>query len=389
MTSTTEPAVELEPIDTSDVDRWIGRPIGGEQMREPVSATDIRRWVQALQNPNPLNFDHDFAGESVFGGLVAPQSFTVATSPGQGARPAVQGNIPGSHMLFGGDEWWFYEPRILPGDRVLSERFCFDYKVSQTRFAGPTVFQRGDTTYINQRGEILARQRSTSIRYLVANAHRLRGADAAAQSQWPQWSDEQIAELDQQRLDYYGALWTHQPRLLASVQAGETLPRRPIGPHSLQSFTTEYRAHLSNAWGSTYLDGLPFTMDSGWLPEMQRNRDKARIDPIHSDGLYRGASRGHTDARYANLIGMQRPYGYGASMGAWMLDHAANWAGEHGRVVHADVHYRAPALAGDLTYCDATVRDTGDGTVLLDSRLTSQTGTAIATGTIEVLLPRG
>jgi acyl dehydratase len=389
MTSSTDRPVELEPIDTTDVERWVGRPVGGEQMREPVGATDIRRWVQALQNPNPLHYDHDFATEGVFGGLVAPQSFTVATSPGQGARPAVQGTIPGSHMLFGGDEWWFLEPRIRPGDRLVSERFCFDCKLAQTRFAGPTVFQRGDTTYINQRGEIVARQRSTAVRYLVANARRLRAPGVAAQSEWPQWSDEQIADLDQLRLDYFGALWTHRPRVLSSVQAGETLPRRPVGPHSLQSFTTEYRAHLSNAWGSTYLDGLPQTLDSGWLPEMQRNREKARIDPIHTDGLYRGASRGHTDPRYASLIGMERPYGYGASMGAWMLDHAANWAGEHGRVVHAALQYRAPALAGDLTWCDATVREVGDGAVLLDSRLSSQTGVAIATGTIEVLLPRG
>ena len=70
-------------------------------------------------------------------------------------------------MLFGGDEWWFFGPRIEPGDRLNLERMLFDYKVTETKFAGPTMFSRGDTTYVNQRGETVAKQRSTSIRYLA------------------------------------------------------------------------------------------------------------------------------------------------------------------------------------------------------------------------------
>ena len=52
-----------EPIefDTSDVDRYIGKPVGGGQLKEPVTVTDIRRWVQAMQYPNPLHYDDDCA----------------------------------------------------------------------------------------------------------------------------------------------------------------------------------------------------------------------------------------------------------------------------------------------------------------------------------------
>src|SRR5207245_3487471 len=55
----------------------------------------------------------------------------------------------------------------------ISQRLAFDYRVTNTSFAGPTMFQRGDTTYFNQRGEPVAKQRSTAIRYLVENAERL------------------------------------------------------------------------------------------------------------------------------------------------------------------------------------------------------------------------
>ena len=59
--------------------------------------------------------------------------------------------------------------------------------------------------------------------------------------------------------------------------------------------------------------------------------------------------------RYAQLIGMPRGYGYGASMGAWILDYLANWGGEWGDIVHSNMQYRSPALTGDVTYLDGEV----------------------------------
>jgi hypothetical protein len=50
-----------------------------------------------------------------------------------------------------------------------------------------------------------------------------------------------------------------------------------------------------------------------------------------------------------------RAYGYGASMGAWVTDFLAGWAGEHGRVIHSVANYRGPALSGDITVQTAEV----------------------------------
>ena len=374
-------------FDTSDVDRWVGVPLGGGQMKEPVSANDIRRWVQGMQNPNPLHYDESYAAASRFGRLVAPQSFAVCTSDSHGAGPAIQGSIPGTHMLFGGDEWWFHGPRIEPGDRISLERMLFDYKVTETRFAGPTMFSRGDTTYIRQDGKVVAKQRSTSIRYLAEEA---RARAVFAEQPEPTWTAEELAAIEKQRQEYHRTFLDLAHGKRGGVEVGEKLPRRPIGPHTVASFTCEWRAFLMSVWGTFRDDGGPSSLyQAGWLPEMSRDLEGAKRDPTLADGLYHGPSRGHVQQQYAQLIGMPRGYGYGASMGAWVLDYLANWVGEWGTILHSDMKYRSPALTGDLTYLDGEVTDLVDGrrVAVVRMTMTNQRGEVMAQGEAEVQLP--
>src|SRR3546814_3372148 len=69
-----------------------------------------------------------FARKSRFGGIVAPQSFMVAMDYGHGCHPACIGKIPDSHLIFGGEEWWFYGPGVRPGDKLVQERRFDGYK---------------------------------------------------------------------------------------------------------------------------------------------------------------------------------------------------------------------------------------------------------------------
>jgi len=384
--------LDLSPMDTADVDRWIGVPLAGSQLKEPVTVNDIRRWAQGMQNPNPLYYDEAYARESAFGAIIAPQSFTVCCTVGHGAQPAIQGNVPGSHMLIGGDEWWFYGPRIHPGDKIRCDRMLVDYKVTHTKFAGPTMFSRGDTTYVNQHGEIIGKQRSTSIRYRADNARTLNSfGDAKA----PEWTVEKLDKVEDEKFAYYATFRNHLRRSAKDVKENEELPRRPIGPHTLQTFTSEWRSYLFTVWGSNAVDtdALTTTPNAGWLPEMTRSEDKARIDPTYGDGLYYGASRGHVHQQYAQLIGVPRGYGYGASMGAWVLDYLSNWAGETGFVQHTNVRYMFPAFVGDVTYMTGKViKKQADAAgkrciVAIDVEMKNQDGALMAKGPAEISLP--
>jgi acyl dehydratase len=351
---------DIDTLDASDLDQHMGVPMEPGELKEPVATNDIRRWVQGMHYPNPLHYDEQWAAESRFGTIIAPQSFTVAVDTSHGCSPAQVGKIPNSHLIFGGDDWWFFGPRILPGDHFVCHRMPYDYKVTTTKFAGPTCFQRGDTLYINQRGERVALQRSTAIRYQVKEAKEKKLFSEPIE---PEWTDEQLEELEARKLEFIDQIQTlrHDKRLFDSVTVGDKLAGNVLGPHSLASFTTEWRAYPMTTWGAMAKGPTTVRAEAlGYTKEMagfEGDRRMERVNPELTDGAYYGPSRGHLQPRWAQHVGMPRGYGYGASMGAWIIDYVAAWAGEWGFITHATAQYRNPAFTGDATYLSGEVID--------------------------------
>lgn len=395
----TQPVERVRSVemDLSDVERRVGQEVGGGELIEPCSSTDIRRWVMAMDYPNPIHWDGEFAKRSKFGGIVAPQSFAVAIDYGHGAQPACVGHIPGSHLIFGGEEWWHYGPRIKPGDRLTQRRWFHDYKVSDTKFAGPTLFSRGDTLHYNQHGAPVAKERSTSIRYLAAEAER-RGS-LKSSGTIPRWTREQLLQIERERTAWIMSNREGRTPRFAEVKVGDKLPRRVIGPHTLASFATEYRAFVFNVWGSfkwVAPDGVKdpwVNQDPGWVEGFGFDEEGAKIDPRLRDGLYVGPSRGHVDVEKAEKVGVPRAYGYGATMGAWVTDYVAYWAGHEGFVRYSNTAYRSFAYEGDVTYLDAEVTSLqkesawGVPLVRLSLYMTNQDNKVMATAEVDVELP--
>ena len=381
-------------LDTSDIDQYLGKTMDYSPLREPIGNNDIRRWVQAMHYPNLLHYDPAYAAESRFGRIVAPQSFPIAIDDGHGAAPACVGRIPDSHLLFGGDEWWFHPVTVKAGDVLSNDRVPFDYTVKETKFAGPTCFQRGDNFYRNQDGELIAQQRSTAIRYL---AHAGGESTDLSQAEEPEWTRDELEELEERKFSWIRMLHDlgHKERWWDDVSVGDQLPERVFGPHSIASFTTEWRAYLFTIWGTLNrrendLAALGFTGD---MAGHEGDPHMERINPELTDGAYIGPSRGHLFPKWARTIGMPRGYGYGASMGAWITDYLAGWAGEHGMVVHCNASYRGPALTGDITIqngeiVEKMIDEDGRHLVQVKQKMTTQTGTTMATAVAEIMLPK-
>lgn len=384
-------------LDTSDVDKWVGKPIVFAELWDPCNATDIRRWVQAMDYANPLHWDETFARESRFGGIVAPQSFTVAMDYGHGCHPSCVGKIPGSHLIFAGEEWWFYGTPIRPGDKLTQERMFAGYRVTDTGFAGPTMFADGDTVHRNQHGALIAKERATSIRYLVEEANKRKVYDKEVRG-IKSWTKDELDAVAKLRLEWIMSNREgHSPRF-SEVSVGDTLPRRVIGPHSRVTFALECRAHRQNIWGTWRWnppEGThdPATEDAGFASDMTYDFEARKYDPRQADGLFHGPSSGHINAEKAEKVGMGGVYGYGSSMNAWHLDTIGYWAGHRGYIWHSKTQFRSPAFEGDVTYVDCEVIGKqeqsayGVPIVTVQSKMTTQEGETILQGVAEVELP--
>jgi acyl dehydratase len=382
-------------LDLSDVEPRVGQLIGGGEHWAACSPTDIRRWVQAMDYPNPIHWDEELARKSKFQGLVAPQSFMISMDHYHGVPPACVGCIPGSHLIFGGEEWWFYGTRIRPGDKHTHERRFHGYKVADTKFAGPTMFSLGDTIHTNQHGTLVAKERATAIRYLAAEAER-RGMYDKQLAPVRKWTREELRQIEKVRFD-----WIMSNRLgvtphFEAVKVGDRLPRRVLGPHSIATFTTEYRAFMTDAWGSWHWvlpEGVAdpwWSQDAGWIEDFTCDYEEAKIDPRRRDGLFSGPSRGHIDSQRAGEIGMSRAYGYGATMGSWVHDYLAYWAGHDGFIWHSKSQFRGPAFEGDVTYFSGEVIDKqmesayGVPIVTIKVDLTNQDGVVLVNAKADV-----
>lgn len=384
-------------LDLSDVDQWVGKPVIFAELWDPCNATDIRRWVQAMDYPNPVHWDEEFARNSKFGGIVAPQSFAVAMDYGHGCHPACVGNIPGSHLIFGGEEWWFYGTPIRPGDKLFQKRRFDGYNVAETKFAGPTVFARGDTVHRNQNGALIAKERSTAIRYLREEAKK-RGMYDKEQRSPKKWTSEELEKIQKQRMEWILSNREGVSPHYEEVKVGDKLPRRVIGPHSVVTFALECRAHRQNIWGTwrwNVPEGVydPAKEDAGFAENMTYDHEGRKIDPRMGDGLFHGPSSGHINADKAEDVGMGGAYGYGASMSSWFHDYVGYWAGHKGFIWHSKSQFRQPAFEGDVTYIDGEVIEKIDTSpygmpvVVVKVKQSTQDGDVILSATAEVELP--
>jgi hypothetical protein len=149
-------------------------------------------------------------------------------------------------------------------------------------------------------------------------------------------------------------------------------------------------------WGATRKGPTSLSAEElGYTKEMaglEGDRNVERVNPELTDGAYHGPSRGHLQPRWAEHVGMPRGYGYGASMGAWVLDYVSGWVGEWGMVASSSAQYRNPAFTGDATFLSGEVTGTrvdrrGRHLVEIAVRMTNQDDAVLGTATVEALLP--
>ncbi|GBD11021.1 hypothetical protein HRbin23_00671 [bacterium HR23] len=130
-----------------------------EPVTYEVEGGHIRRFAEAIGDPNPLYNDEALARRSRYGGLIAPPTFLRAFPPKSLPIP----DPPFTRRLDGGSDWEYFEP-VRPGDRITVVQRLADVRLREGRL-GPMLFTTREITYTNQFGQVVATQRATGISY--------------------------------------------------------------------------------------------------------------------------------------------------------------------------------------------------------------------------------
>ena len=166
-----EPKSKSEDLITDEIRSWIGREVRPWTIE--VSRRDVTRFAVATDDLNPLYLDEEQAKHSRYGGLIAPPLFYMAPLtepvpetelrpdglPFEGKLPVPPTPLP--RLMDGGTEVEFLQS-VRVGD-VLTGRSKITDIYQKTGRSGPLIFVQRETTFTNQRGELVLIEKGASI----------------------------------------------------------------------------------------------------------------------------------------------------------------------------------------------------------------------------------
>jgi uncharacterized protein len=174
---------------TAQVKALVGQPTGGtgkpSLAPDPVNQPMIRHWAYAMADMNPVYIDPEFAAASRFGGIVSPpvmlQSWTMPSPKleGIGERGGAPIEIKSNPTAFLDEAGYTstvatnseFEIERYPalGD-VISATTVYESVSEEKKTAlGTGFFLTWLTTYTDQDGEVLGRQRFRVLRFRPEN----------------------------------------------------------------------------------------------------------------------------------------------------------------------------------------------------------------------------
>jgi acyl dehydratase len=146
-----------------------------------VTRSYIQQWAAVNEDYNALYFDEEYAKKSRWDGLIAPPLYLISVQDGLAApmemfyEITLPGGLQYNYKRFpnlvsapqGYTEWEFFEP-VRPGDVIDAEHKLSDlyWKAAKPKKGRTYEFNRilfivGETTFTNQKGQLVARSASS------------------------------------------------------------------------------------------------------------------------------------------------------------------------------------------------------------------------------------
>ncbi len=148
---------------TPEVMAYLGKQ--AEPVSQKAEQGAILQWDRAVFNENRLHKDQAAAKRSPRRGLVAHPTFVTSLCKQAFVKgaPSVRPPIDCQRGFNGSDEFEFLAP-VRPGDTVTRAVRVADIREKQSRH-GYLAFVTYESTFTNQRGQVVLRERWTSDHY--------------------------------------------------------------------------------------------------------------------------------------------------------------------------------------------------------------------------------
>jgi acyl dehydratase len=347
----------------------IGVRMRTEQYVRQANLDTMLNFVNGIGDANPLFRDQEYSVYSKYGSVIGhPCAPYMRHWSGR-----TRWGLPGVHGFFAGNDWEFF--RVLrPGDAVNCVERVLDVQEKQSAYSGRLVIQYVETTYSNQRDEVVARVVGWCTRH-QRRASRERGKYADVPKRH-EYTEDELAAIDEQVLSETAQ--GGRPRYWEDTEIGEELPAVVRGPLSLQDV-------------SAFLVGTGRSSAHGvLLREAIRHPDHFFRNPESGGGLeYTGI--GHLRDSVAEAVGVPGAYDYGPQRVSWLGTLMTNWMGDDAFLKRLRVEVRRFNVYGDTQFCKGRVArkyiHNGNALVDVDIWTENQRGEITAPGMATVQLP--
>jgi len=140
------------------LDRWVvGRK--SKPARNVIEAGAIRRFAEAIGDPNPLWVDEEFARKTRQGGIVAPPTFAVSLQVGSNVREGLPIDL--KKILHGEMEFEYVRP-LRAGEVITCSAEIVDFYTKAGK-SGVMSFLVTETRGVDESGELVYKSRSTTV----------------------------------------------------------------------------------------------------------------------------------------------------------------------------------------------------------------------------------
>lgn len=370
---------ELVEIINRGIDKYQKQMVGviyrPQRGNEVATKDAIRHFVDGIGDNNPLWRSEDYAGQSIYGCVVAPPFFLNAVSEGQ----AIIG-LPGLISTFIGAEWeWHQVIRVNDSFTVDNLLFNLEEKVGEV---GRRAFiQSGLLSYTNQRGEITGTCRWHMMRS-EKKLGDIKNSEAKSESPKPKahrYSDDELAAI-YETLDGEEIRGSN-PRYWEDVNVGDELKPVIKGPLSVSDMIawaigiSWQRIALACGAKHRYLrknPGLSYKDPHTLFPE-----------PIANSHFLDSAAEILMGSPFIFDLGMQRL--------SWLGHLVTNWMSDYGFLKKLSGRIQKFVRYGDAVWCKGKVNrkyvENGEYIVELDLLCENQRKEIVTPGKATVLLP--